>query len=126
MTYAVTRALQPDGGPTLTARGEWTRGASPALEQVLLALRTQLGEAPADPELGVDWRRIDKLRTSAPADAETAIRAGLSRLVRAGTIRDLAVSVRVSAARGTLTYSVEFVDVLLAASRSTGPITRGV
>ena len=126
MTYAVTRALQPDGGPTLGATGNWARGTSPALEQVLLALRTQLGDAPADPELGVDWRRVDKLRTSAPADAETAIRAGLLRLVRAGTISDLAVTVRVSAARGVLTYSVEFVDVLLASSRSTGTLTRGV
>lgn len=124
MSYAVTRSLGADGAPTLDARGTWTRATSPALEQVLITLRTQLGSAPAMPSLGVDWARLDKLRTSAQADAETAIKAGLDFLVRAGTIRDLKVSARVSAARGHLTYTVDFVDVLLASRQTTGALTR--
>ena len=124
MSYAVTRSLGADGAPTLDARGTWTRATSPAMEQVLITLRTQLGSAPAMPSLGVDWTRIDKLRVSAPADAATAIRAGLDFLVRAGTIRDLKVSAKVSAARGHLTYTVDFVDVLLASRQTTGALTR--
>ena len=118
MTYAVTRRLTV-AQPTLDARGQWGRAASPALEQVLLVLRTQTGDCPAMPSLGVDWRRIDKLRTSAAADADTAIRAGLMPLVRAGAIRDVVVTVKVSAARGTIVYSVDFFDVLLASPRAT-------
>lgn len=122
--YAITRALGVDGAPTLDARATWTKATSPALEQVLIALRTQIGSAPAMPELGVDWQRIDKLRTSAPADTETAIKAGLDFLVRAGTIRDLKVSAKVSAARGHVTYTVDFYDVRLAARQTTGALTR--
>ena len=124
MNYAVTRRMTA-AQPTLDARGTWDRATSPALEQVLITLRTQLGSAPAMPSLGVDWARLDKLRTSAQADAETAIKAGLEFLVRAGTIRDLKVSARVSAARGLLTYAVEFFDVLLSARQTTGTLTRG-
>ncbi len=124
MSYAITRALGSAGAPTLVLRGNWTRATSPALEQVLIALRTQLGSSPAMPSLGVDWARLDKLRTSAQADAETAIKAGLDFLVRAGTIRDLKVSAKVSAARGHLTYTVDFVDVLLASRQTTGALTR--
>lgn len=124
MSYAITRALGSAGAPTLVLRGNWTRATSPALEQVLIALRTQLGSSPAMPSLGVDWARLDKLRTSAQADAETAIKAGLEFLVRAGTIRDLKVSAKVSAARGHLTYTVDFVDVLLASRQTTGALTR--
>lgn len=126
MTYAVTRALGPAGAPSLDARGRWVRAASPALEQVLIVLRTQRGSCPAMPELGVNWRAVDKLRVSAPADAETAIRAALAFLVTAGAIRDLAVSAKVSAARGTLTYEVSFVDALLSTTQrqTTGAVTR--
>lgn len=125
MTYAACRALAPNAGPTLDVNGRWSRATSPALERVLIALRTQLGACPVMPELGVDWRRVDKLRTSAQADAETAIRAGLASLVTDGAIRDLKVDVKVSAARGLLTYTVDFVDVLLATRLTTGPLTRG-
>lgn len=123
MTYAVTRRMTA-AQPTLDARGTWDRATSPALAQVLIALCTQLGSSPAMPSLGVDWARLDKLRTSAQADAETAIKAGLDFLVRAGTIRDLKVSAKVSAARGHLTYTVDFVDVLLASRQTTGALTR--
>lgn len=123
MTYAVTRRMTA-AQPTLDARGTWDRATSPALAQVLIALRAQLGSSPAMPSLGVDWARLDKLRTSAQADAETAIKAGLDFLVRAGTIRDLKVSAKVSAARGHLTYTVDFVDVLLASRQTTGALTR--
>lgn len=124
MSYAVTRTM-PEAQPTLDARGAWVRASSPAKERVLIVLRTQLGSCPVMPTLGVDWTRIDKLRTSAQADAETAIRAGLEPLVRDGSIRALTVTVRVSAARGLLTYEVSFVDVLLSTRTTTGPLTRG-
>ena len=45
--------------------------------------------------------------------------------MRAGTIRDLKVSAKVSAARGTLSYAVEFYDVLLSTRQTTGTLTRG-
>lgn len=122
--YAVCRALGAAGQPTLDARGTWARAASPALEMVLILLRTQLGQCLVEPGLGVDWTRVDKLRTSAPADAETVIRAGLAALVRDGTIANLAVTAKVSAARGVLTFTVDFLDVLLNARRTTGPQTR--
>ena len=124
--YAITRSLGPAGQPTLTAVGTWTRATSPALEQVLIILRTQLGQCLVLPTLGVDWRRVDKLRTSAPADAETVIRSGLAALVRDGTIANLAVTAKVSAARGVLTFTVDFLDVLLNAQQTTGPQQRAV
>ena len=124
--YAITRSLGPAGQPTLNAVGTWTRATSPALEQVLIILRTQLGQCLVLPTLGVDWRRVDKLRTSAPADAETVIRSGLAALVRDGTIANLAVTAKVSAARGVLTFTVDFLDVLLNAQQTTGPQQRAV
>ena len=124
--YAITRSLGPAGQPTLDAVGTWTRATSPALEQVLIILRTQLGQCLVLPTLGVDWRRVDKLRTSAPADAETVIRSGLAALVRDGTIANLAVTAKVSAARGVLTFTVDFLDVLLNAQQTTGPQQRAV
>jgi len=122
LTYAVHRALGAAGQPTLDAAGRWVRATSPALEQVLIVLRTQLGACPVMPSLGVDWRRVDRLRTSAQADAEAAIRAGLDPLVRAGTIRALVVTVTVRAAIGRLTYEVAFLDVLLATRQTTGTL----
>ena len=113
MTYAVHPLLDPaTGNPSLDAFGAVRMSDSPAREMVLIALRTQLGACPVDPDLGVDWRRVDKLRTSARADAETVIRAGLQRLVRRGDIASLAVVAKVAASTGTLTYTVSFVDVL--------------
>ena len=93
---------------------------------MLIILRTQLGQCLVLPTLGVDWRRVDKLRTSAPADAETVIRSGLAALVRDGTIANLAVTAKVSAARGVLTFTVDFLDVLLNAQQTTGPQQRAV
>lgn len=126
MTYAVCLARSPLTGDTSTvaATNALRRAASPALEQVLIVLRTQLGSCTAMPTLGVDWRRIDKLRTSAPADAESAIRAGLASLVRAGTISGLTVTVTVQAAIGRLSYEVAFVDVLLQQRVTTGVLTQ--
>lgn len=120
MTYAITRSLDAEtGNPSVsTATGAWVRAPSPALVMVLLALRTQLGACPVDAGLGVDWRRIDKLRTTASADAESAIRAGLARLVAAGTITRLAVTVRVFAGVGRVEYEVSFVDARLSTPRS--------
>jgi hypothetical protein len=115
VSVLVTRALDDTGNPTLDAIGTWSRATSPSGEMVRLALRTQLGACVVDPELGVDWRRIQKLRTSAPADAETAIRAGLARLLRLGLIRDLAVRVKVRAAVGRIDYEVDYRDTSSAA-----------
>lgn len=126
MTYAVCLARNPLTGDTSTvaATNALRRATSPALEQVLIILRTQLGSCAAMPALGVDWRRLDKLRTSAQADAESAIRAGLALLVRAGTISGLTVTVTVRAAIGRLTYEVSFVDVLLQQRVTTGVLTQ--
>lgn len=119
MTYAVTRDLSADtGNPSTDPRtGAWVRASSPATAMVLLALRTPLGTCPVDPGLGVDWRSVDKLRTSAPADAVTAIRAGLARLVSGGWVADLDATAKVRAG-GVLSYSVTFLDVRLATRRT--------
>lgn len=116
MTYAVTRArsgvdceVQWDA-----ARNSWRRSESPATELVTIALSCQRGACPTDPDLGVDWDAVDKLRTDAPATARAAILAGLKRYSDAGQIRDVVVEVEVYSARGLLAFDVSFVDVQLA------------
>lgn len=127
MTYAVTRARSGVAGEVQweTTRNTWKRSASPATELVTIAMRTQRGSCPVDPDLGVDWAAVDKLRTDAPARAEAAIRAGLARYVSARQISDLAVRVDVYPARGMIAFDVSFVDVQLSAQtrqRVTGEV----
>lgn len=115
--YAVTRARSGVGAEVQwdSARNSWKRSQSPATELVTIALGCQRGGCPTDPELGVDWASVDKLRTDAGATARAAILAGLKRYVDAGQIRDVVAEVEVYPARGLLTFDVSFVDVQLAA-----------
>ena len=58
---------------------------------VLLILRTQRGRCLVDPDMGVDWAKVDKLRTDASATANAIITAALAPLVSDGKISELAV-----------------------------------
>ena len=115
--YAVTRARSGVGGEVKwdASRNAWQRSASPATELVTIALLCQRGGCPTDPDLGVDWASVNKLRTDAPATARAAILAGLKRYVDAGQIRDVKADVRVFPARGVLEFDVSFIDVQLGA-----------
>lgn len=117
MTYSVTRARSGVGAEVRwnTTRNTWRRAESPATELVTIALGCQRGACPVDPDLGVDWASVDKLRTDAQATARAVILAGLKRYLDAGQIRDVSVEVEVYPARGLLTFDVSFIDVQLAA-----------
>lgn len=114
-SYAFTRSRNALDGDVLvdSATSRWVEATSPARELVLIRLRTPLGSMLCAPTLGVDWSRVQTLRTDAPATARQAIEAGLAPLVRAGVISDLGVVVEVDPARGRLLYEVSFVDVRL-------------
>ena len=115
MTYAATRARSGLTGDVLfdDRRGTWKLAASPATEMVLIILRTTLGKCLVRPTLGVDWSRVNKLRTDAPATAQAAVNAALAPLVRDGFIRDPQVTARVFSSRGLLELDVSFIDVRL-------------
>lgn len=117
MTYAVARARTGVGAEVRwdASRNSWLRSPSPAAELVVIAVQCQRGTCPVDPDLGVDWASVDKLRTDARTRAEDAIRAGLKRYVDSGAIADLRVTAEVYPARGMIAFDVSFVDVLLAA-----------
>ena len=121
MTYAATRARSGLTGDVLfdDRRGTWKLAASPATEMVLIILRTPLGKCLARPSLGVDWSRVNKLRTDAPATAQAAVNAALAPLVRDGFIRDPQVTARVFSSRGLLELDVSFIDVRLRAQTRT-------
>ena len=125
--YAYTMAYDPATGEVRfdTETGMWVTPRSPALECVLLVLRSQLGSASAQPTLGVDWNAIRKASNSAPAAARDAISAGLRRLVEQGTISRLSVSAELGVPLvgqpSTLLYEVTFVDTRLA--EGADPIT---
>lgn len=132
--YAYTMAYDPATGDVRfdDATGMWVEAPSPATECVLLALRTQLGSAAAQPGLGVDWAAIRKATTNAPATARITITRGLQGLVTRGVIAGLNVTVAVDGIPGDgtlatggarLLYSVSFVDVRLAADRPGGVTT---
>lgn len=114
MTYALARRLDPlTGDFAYDATSTFAESPSPALEQVLLALRTPLGACRARPTFGTPWARVDKLRATAAADAQGAIREGLAFAVRSGAITGLRVSVEVDADSGRLLYAVDFTDARL-------------
>lgn len=116
MSYAVTRARDVAGDVRWDARrNTWERPSSPVAERVLFILMTPRGRCLVDPQLGVDWASVDKLRTDATATAEAAIRAALKDLVDAGQIRDLTARVEVFPVRGLIAFDVSFVDVQLRA-----------
>lgn len=114
MTYARARRLDPMSGDFVyDATDTFAESPSPGLEMVLLALRTPLGSCRARPTFGTPWSRVDKLRATAAADAQGAIREGLAFAVRSGAIRDLRVLVETDADSGRLVYAVDFTDVRL-------------
>lgn len=117
MTYARARQLNP-------MTGDWTwdevseghaTSPSPAMESVLLTLRTTLGASLAAPEFGTDWDRLKKLR--GPAEAQAVLLAGLRPLESAGVIR--APQARAEEGdQGRLLYEVSFHDVRAAVPRT--------
>lgn len=117
--YAYTRQL--------TAAGDWSfsgdafdASPAPALEIVLLTLRTWKGRALAVPTFGTDWSRVNKLGTNALADASGVLSDALVPLVRRGVIADLKLNVEVDATRGVLVFDVDFYDPEARKRRSTG------
>lgn len=128
MTYAVTRARSGLTGEVLwdaKRNNTWQLAQSPAAELVLFILRTQKGKCLVRPDLGVDWSRVNKLRTDARATAEAAVRDALAEPVRSGAIRDVEVAARVYPSRSLLELDVSFVDVRLRAqTRTTLPTLR--
>lgn len=111
----------------LTSAGDWSfsgdafvASPSPALEIVLLTLRTPKGRALAAPDFGADWSRVNKLGTNALADARGVLSDALVPLVRRGVIADLKLSVDVDATRGVLVFDVDFYDPVARARRTTG------
>ena len=114
MTYAVTRARDVNSEVKWdSARNTWKRATSPAAEMVLLILRTQRGRCLVDPDMGVDWAKVDKLRTDASATANAIITAALAPLVSDGKISELSVRADVYPVRGMIAFDVSFVDVQL-------------
>ena len=123
-SYAYARVLDPGTG-ALTypagSSGDFVAAPSPALEIVKRTLRTPRGACLAQPSLGVDWSRVNILRTTAEADGRAVILAALQPLVTARVIAGLTVTVEVDPGRGRLLYSVDFLDVRLAQrQRTTG------
>lgn len=107
----LTLDLGPDGALSLTAAGELAESTAPAMAQVLVILRTQKGSCPLDPELGVDWRKLDKAAPNAPAVLRTLILEALAPLVADGTIRDPAVSAS-TPRRGRIDFTLTFTDAV--------------
>ncbi len=121
MTYAITRARSPVTGEVLfdDRRATWRVAPSPATEVVLIILRTPRGSCLVDPTRGVDYSRINKLRTDAPATARAAVTEALQSVVTAGLIRDVRVEARVFASSSRLELDVSFVDVQLRTNERT-------
>lgn len=118
MSYGVTRTQDQTGDVGwVSGRNTWERAASPVTERVRFVLATPRGECLFDPTLGVDWRRVDRLRTDAGTTAEASIRAALKPFVDTQEIRDVAVRVDVFPVRGLIAFEVEFVDTKLKALR---------
>lgn len=120
MTYALTRARRPaDGAVLMDSRtNSWLAASSPMAEVVANELRTEKGECLADPDMGVEWKKVRKNSIGAPATAKALIEAALRRHVTAGRITLVSVVVEVSAARGTLAYEVVFTDVRAGAQQT--------
>lgn len=120
--YARTRRRNPATGEVLMSGNTWELAPAPAAEIVAMTLRTQLGACALDLGLGVDWESLRKVATGAPASARAAILAGLDRLVRAGVIADLAVTVRGDSG-DRLLYEIQYRDTRSAGrTRITGAV----
>lgn len=120
--YAWAPSLDPQSGDLVFA-GNAPLPGSPALQKVLIVLRTQLGSCPSDPLLGVDWQQVATLLPSAPATCRTIVLAGLQRMVDAGEITNVTVTAQV--VQQALLYEVTFFDVRLGKTVPTGRLTAG-
>lgn len=110
--YAYTRDL--DGGTgdvKFNASAEtWSEG-QPMTVAALTTLRTPKGRCLVDPDLGVDWDRVDALSQNAAATGRRIILDAFKRYVDAGLVRDVTADVEVDPSLGRLLYSVSFYDV---------------
>lgn len=111
MTLPLAIDLGADGALSLSASGELAESTAPAMAEVLVVLRTQKGACPLDPELGVDWRKLDKAAPNAPAVLRTLILEALAPLVADGTIRDPSVSAS-TPRRGRIDFTLTFTDAV--------------
>lgn len=112
MAYAYARKLDPQTGDwTYSAATTFAQADSPALELVKRILRTLRGSSLLDPQMGVDWQKVDPLGTQAQATTESVLRAALDPLVRRGAIADLVFRVEVDSRAGRVLYEVDFTDV---------------
>lgn len=110
--YGYARAFDPNTGDVSfdASRSTWATHP-PALQRVLIALRTPLGGCLLDPTLGCDWGRVQKAGPSAGATCRSVILAGLQPLVADGSIRDVKVKADLKGA--SLLYEVTYTDVRL-------------
>lgn len=81
------------------------------LEVVLAVLRTPKGRCLVDPDLGVDWSRVQNLTANAGSVAKAVIESALQRYVSAGLIANLQVATQADPEYGRLVYGLEFRDV---------------
>ncbi len=94
MSTPFARQIHPGTGAwEMTAAGAFKRSPSPGMSAVLLVLRTQLGDALGDRELGVDYRAARRKGGPLEENLRAAVLAGLARLVTHGVIRAPAVVV---------------------------------
>lgn len=101
------RAMDPATGDVRHLDGgTWVAG-SPGVEVVVRTLRTVKGSFQPDPELGVEYNLVDRVRPNAAATLVTVLEKALAFAVREGTIEDLTVR---AAAGSQLRADVAFVD----------------
>lgn len=110
MTYAFTVKTDPSSGEPLFSGNSRVESTSPQVERALFILRTPRGSCLLDPDIGVEWSRVNKLATGAAETAKAAITDGLRALTSDNSILNLTVACEVSVARGLLLYDVAFTD----------------
>jgi hypothetical protein len=105
--YAFTPAVNPADG-SLTAWGSALKPGRPAVELVLLTLRTPRRSYAPDPDEGVDMDILQQNNPNTPALWKAEVHRALAKYVQNGVIRD--VSVEVETSGGVLKYAVSFLD----------------
>jgi len=110
--YAYTRSRAASTGEVLMApapnANRWLLATAPMAQVVAMVMRTQLGACAIDPDLGVNWRSVEKLSTGASATARFAIDQALARYVSAGLITNVVTAATVTGTR--LEWDVAFTD----------------
>lgn len=115
MTYAYTRQLTAAGLYVYDAATTYTESPSPAEEIVLRIVRTSRGQCQAQPALGVEWAKLQKLAANAPSQCRSLLVAALLPLQTAGTITSLVVTATADPPRGLLAFQIDFEDPRLPA-----------